>query len=144
MNKICEVSEMEEVRISVKIKLSALWGALMFLYIYADILSLYRPGKLEAALAGRMGPFSVTQGSLFTAALLMLIPAVMVFGSLALKPRVGRWVNIVLGVLYTAVNVSNLVGETWAFYILFGLAEVALTLLIAWTAWQWRNPEGQP
>ena len=95
-------------------------------------------------MAGRMGPFPVTQGSLLTAAILMLIPAVMVFLSLALKPRVGRWANIILGVLYTAVNIGNLVGETWAFYLLFGIVEMALTLLIVGYAWQWRNPEGQP
>ena len=37
-------------------------------------------------MAGRMGPFPVTQGSLLTAAILMLIPGLMVFLSLALKP----------------------------------------------------------
>ena len=93
-------------------------------------------------MAGRMGPFPVTQSSLFTASILMLIPAVMVFLSLALKPRVDRWVSIILGVLYTAVNIGNLVGETWVFYILFGILEVALTLLIVGYAWKWRNSEG--
>ena len=71
----------------------------------------------------------------------MLIPALMVFLSLALKPRVGRWANIVLGLLYTAVNVGNLVGESWAFYILYGIVEIALTLLIVGYAWKWRHPE---
>jgi hypothetical protein len=80
---------------------------------------------------------------LFTASLLMVIPAVMVFLSLTLKPRVGRWANIVLGVLYTCVNISNLIGETWAYYLLSGAVELAATLLIVWYAWTWRNPEGQ-
>ena len=121
-------------------KLSALWASLMFLYIYADIFSLYKPGQVEEMMAGRMGPFPVTQGSLLTAAVLMLIPALMVFLSLALKPRVDRWANIILGVLYTAVNIGNLVGETWAFYILYGIVEMAITLLIVGYAWKWRNP----
>ncbi|MHB0857951.1 MAG: DUF6326 family protein [Anaerolineae bacterium] len=119
-----------------KIKLSALWAALMFLYIYADHFSLFRTGQLAEMMAGRMGPFPVTQESLLTASLLMLIPALMVFLSLALKPQVDRWVNIVLGLLYTAVNIGNLVGETWAFYILFGIVEMALTLLIVGHAWR--------
>jgi cbb3-type cytochrome oxidase subunit 3 len=122
--------------------LSALWVTLMFLYVYADILSFYRPGKMEAAMAGRMGPFPVTQASLLQASILMLIPALMVFLSLALKPGVGRWVNIVLGLLYTAINIGNLVGETWAFYILYGIVEMAITLLIVGYAWKWRNSEG--
>ncbi len=144
MNTINKVTEKEEVKIPVKIKLSALWAALMFLYIYADIISLFRPGQVEEMMAGRMGPFPVTQESLLTASILMLIPAVMVFLSLAFKPKAARWANIILGVLYTAVNIGNLVGATWAFYILFGAVEMALTLLIVGHAWKWRNPEGQP
>jgi cbb3-type cytochrome oxidase subunit 3 len=122
-------------------KLSALWATLMFLYIYADLFSLYRPGHLEEMTAGRMGPLPVTQSSLVAAAILMLIPAVMIFLSLALKPKVGRWANIILGVLYTAVNISNLIGETWAFYLLYGVVEIALTFLIVWYAWQWHPSE---
>ena len=141
MNTINKTSGREAARVPVQMKLSALWAALMFLYIYADHFSLFRPGQLEEMMGGRMGPFPVTQGSLLTAAILMLIPAVMVFLSLALKPRVGRWANIILGLLYTAVNISNLVGETWAYYLLFGIVELVLTLLIAGYAWQWRNPE---
>lgn len=143
MNMITKTTEKEAMRIPVKMLLSALWAALMFLYIYADFFSLHKPGQMEEVMAGRMGPFPVTQASLLTAAILMLIPAVMVFLSLALKPKVGRWANIILGVLYTAVNIGNLVGETWAFYILYGIVEMALTLLIVGYAWRWRNPEGQ-
>jgi len=84
-----------------------------------------------------MGPFPVTQGSLLVAAILMIIPAVMVFLSLTLKPKVDRWANITLGVLYTVVNISNLIGETWTYYMLFGIVEIVLTLLIVWYAWKW-------
>jgi hypothetical protein len=51
-------------------------------------------------------------------------------------------VNVILGGLYTAVNIGNLIGETWAFYILFGIGEMVLTLLIVGHAWKWRNGEG--
>ena len=136
MNTINRTTEEKDVKIPVKIKLSALWAALMFLYIYADIFSLHKPGQVEEIISGRMGPFPVTQGSLLTASILMLIPAMMVFLSLTLKPKVDRWVNIVLGVLYTVVNIGNLVGETWAFYIFFGIVEMALTILIVWYAWK--------
>ena len=144
MNSTHQAIEKEALKVNVKIKLSALWAVLMFLYIYADIFSLYRPGQVEGMIAGRMGFLPVTQGALFSASLLMLIPAAMVFLSLMLKQKVDRWANIILGVLYTAVNIGNLVGETWAFYILFGIVELALTLLIVGHAWKWRNPESQP
>jgi hypothetical protein len=142
MSTINKTTGLEDVKINVKMKLAALWAALMLLYIYADIFSLFRPGHLEKMMEGLMGPFPVTQGSLLVFSILMMIPAVMVFLSLTLKPKVDRWANIILGVLYTLVNVSNLIGETWVYYILFGVVEIALTLLIIRYAWKWRNSEG--
>ena len=138
-----KANDMEDVKINLKIKLSALWAALMFLYIYADIFKLFMPGELEKMISGRQGPLTTTQGSLLTVSILMMIPAFMVFLSLALKVKVNRWVNIILGVVYTLVNISNLIGENWAFYIFYGVAEIALTFLIVGYAWKWRNPESQ-
>ena len=140
MNTINKTTEMEDVKINVKLKLSALWAALMLLYIYADHFSLFRTGQIEEMISGRIGPFPVTQGSLLAFSILMMIPAVMVFLSLALKPTVNRWANIILGVLYTFVNISNLIGETWVYYIVFGVVEIVLTFLIVWYAWKWRTP----
>jgi hypothetical protein len=139
MTSINTTTEGEDLRINVRIKLSALWVAMMLLYIYADILSLFRPGQIEEMIAGKMGPFPVTQGSLFVASTLMIIPAVMVFLSLALQPKVNRWANIIFGMLYTFVNISNLLGETWAYYIFFGIVEIVLTLLIVRYAWKWSS-----
>ena len=142
MNAAAKPTAMEDVRINVKIKLAALWVAMMLLYIYADILSLFRPGQIEEMMKGLMGPFPVTQISLLVASILMIIPAVMVFLSLTLKPTVNRWANITLGLLYSVVNISNLIGETWAYYIFFGIVEIVLTLLIISYAWKWAIPEG--
>jgi len=144
MHANTKTTEPEGTKIDVRLKLSALWIAMMLLYVYGDIFSLFKPGALDDMMAGRMGPFPVTQASLMSAAVLTTIPAVMVFLTLVLKPAAARWSNIILGVLYTLVNISNLIGETWAFYILIGVVELALTLLIAWKAWKWRNLEGQP
>ena len=144
MNTIKKTAEKEDVKISVKIKLSALWAALMLLYIYADIFSLFRPGSIGKMMAGQIGPFPVTQGSLLIFSILMAIPAVMVFLSLTLKPQVNRWVNIILGALYIVVNISNLIGESWAYYISTGVVELLVTLLVVWYAARWPNREVQP
>ncbi len=125
----------------VRIKLSALWVALMLLYIYADILSLFRPGLLDEMIDGFMGPFPVTQASLLIASILMIIPALMVFLSVILKPSVNRWLNISFGGLYILVNISNLIGETWAYYIIFGIVEIVLAFLIVWYSWKWPAPD---
>ena len=137
MTALRKTTQLEDPKINVRMKLSALWVTLMLLYAYADILSLYQPGQLQDMLDGRMGPFPATQGSLASAAVLMVIPALMIFLPLALRPDAARWTNILVGALYTAVNISNLIGETWMFYLLFGVVEIGITLLIIRKAWKW-------
>jgi hypothetical protein len=129
----------EDIKVNTRIKLSGLWVSVMLLYIYADILSLFRPGEVQEILEGRMGPFPATQGSLLTASILMILPALMVFFSLTLNAKANRNVNILFGALYTLVNISNLIGETWVYYLVFGVVEIVMTLLIIWYAWKWPN-----
>ena len=62
MNVISKTTEWGPAKTPVQMKLSALWAALMFLYIYADFFSLYKPGQIEEVMAGRMGPLPITQG----------------------------------------------------------------------------------
>lgn len=127
----------DEPKVTIRTKLSALWAALTLLYVYADLLSLFRPGQIEEMTQGRMGPVEATQATLLVAAIIVVVPALMVFLTLTLKAGLCRWANVVLGVLYTAVNVGNLAGETWAYYLLFGALEIVLTALIVWYAWKW-------
>lgn len=141
MTSIHKAVELEDTKISVKAKISALWVTIMLLYIYADILSLFKPGQLGKILEGFMGPFPATQASLLTAAIMMIIPAIMVILSLTLKAKTNRWANIVTGVLYLLVSISNLIGETWLYYLLFGAVEITLTLLIVRYAWKWNKQE---
>jgi hypothetical protein len=44
----------EDVKIDVKLKLSALWAVLMFLFIYADYQTLLQPGIVEKIIAGEV------------------------------------------------------------------------------------------
>lgn len=128
---------LEDAKVNIKIKLSALWASLMFLYIYADFLSLYKPGELIEVLQGKMGPFEVSQTTLLAASFVVIIPALMVFLSLMLKAKWSRWINIAFGAVFTLINISNLVGEGWAYYILFGVLEIGITLAIFWLALKW-------
>jgi hypothetical protein len=131
------MKKLEDIKINVKLKLSALWVSLMLLYIYADILSLFTPGAVEEMIAGNMGPFPVTQLALFSATIMMAIPALMVFLSLTLNAKMNRWVNVILGTLYTVISIGNLIGETWIYYLSFGVMEIILTLIIVTIAWRW-------
>jgi hypothetical protein len=128
---------LEDVKISVKLKLSALWAGMMFLYVYADVLSLFRPGQLDEVMRGLMGPFRVSQVSLLIASVVVIVPAIMIALSLILEPAANRRANVVLGALFTLINIGNLIGETWIYYLLFGTLEIVLTSLIVLYAWKW-------
>ena len=71
----------------------------------------------------------------------MVIPGVMVFLSLVLKPKVNRRTNIVLGVFYIITNSLSAFTSTWAFFIVYGVIEGALNALIVWYAWKWPEQE---
>ena len=132
---------LDDIRIHVKVKISALWVSVMLCYIYGDYFGLYKPGELQRMLEGTMGPLGpTTQGALLGTAILMAIPSVMVFLSLALKPDPNRWVNIILGVIYTVIMLITMPGA-WTFYIFLGVVEVVLTALIVWYAWKWPKQE---
>lgn len=125
--------------LSVRIKLAAVWTALMFLYVYADLLSFYRPGELAEISAGNMGPFGVSQGTLFIAAVIVTIPALMIVVSAAAPFPLVRQLSLGVGVLYVLVSVSNLIGESWAYYLFFGVLEIGLAALVVAYSYRWHD-----
>lgn len=132
---------LDDIKIHVKIKISALWASVMFCYIYGDYFGLYVPGQLKGMLQGQ-GPIGLTsQATLVAVAILVAAPAVMIFLSLVLLPALNRWVNIVVGTILTVIVLITMPGA-WAFYILLSTVEVVLQLLIVWYAWSWPRQEG--
>jgi hypothetical protein len=132
---------LEDVKISTNIKLSALWAAAMFCYVYGDIFSFFRTGHIADIMAGKMGPFPVSQVSLLGVSIFMGVPAVMVFLSLVLKPKVNRLTNIILGIFYTIANSVSFLTDTWAYFIFLGIVENTFTALIVWYAFKWPKQE---
>ncbi len=135
---------LQDVKINVKIKLSALWVALVFFYLYNDVISFFRGDIIEEVIAGKPGGVEISQTFLFSMAAMMAIPIVMVFLSLALKAKVNRWVNIILGVFHIGVMVTVTLlvpGETWAYYALYMIFEALFIALIIGHAWKWPKQE---
>ncbi len=129
---------LEDVKIPVKVKLAALWASVMFCYVYGDYFDLYTPGKLQGMLEGRMEPLgAVTQGVLFGTSILMVVPSLMIFLSIALQPAISRWLNIAAGLLYSAIMLLIAVSGGWMFYVFLALVEATLTSLVVWHAWCW-------
>ena len=145
MNTNKKTAELEDVKINLKIKLSALWVAVMLCYAYGDILGFMKLGAIEHYIKGIGATGSpITQVTLLGIAIIMAIPSVMVFLSLTLKPKVNRRANIILGIFYTCfIPLSMLIATSVsAFYIFLGIVEVVLTALIVWYAWKWPKQEG--
>jgi Family of unknown function (DUF6326) len=132
----------DDARIGVRIKLSALWVSLLFLYAYGDIFGFLKPGQIEDVVSGEVSGIEITEAFLLAVSVYIAIASVMVFLTLVLRPAVSRWVNLVLAVLYIASIVAAAIGETSAYYLFLSAVEVAVLLLIVWYAWTWPRLEG--
>lgn len=128
---------LEEFRAPTNVALSLLWTSLMFLYIYNDYFSLYSPHTIEGMMAGRIGPLGpATEPVMIGVSLMLAVPALMIFVSVALAPVLSRWLNVVLGLAYTAIEVMTFIGSR-PFYQIVVALEIALTALIVWRALRW-------
>ena len=117
----------------VRIILSGLWVSLMLTYLLGDVLRIFS-GDFTA---GEIGGMQATQAIWMAAALLMLIPIVMLVLSLTLKYPAIRWVTFVAAIILFGFNLIGL--PTYPsvydkFLIIVGLVFNALTV---WYAWKW-------
>ena len=134
-------NELEDIKVSLKLKLAMLWESFMFLYIYVDYFALYKPSKIEDILKGRVFVFDITQGFLLVALASVTIPALMIFLSVALPAKVNRWANIIIAAVYIPFSLFNLAGEAWMQMVFGAVIEVALLCLIIRYAWKWPRIE---
>jgi len=126
-------------KVNVKILLSALWIAVMFIYVYADIKTLFQPEIPQQIISGIVGGMRINQSFLFAAALLMSIPAIMILLSLTLKPGINRWVNIIVSFLHILLIIATrfVPAKIWYYYIYYQSIEAIIHMLIIWYAWKW-------
>lgn len=115
---------LEDVKVGVRLKMSALWIAILFLFAYGDIFGFFKPGQIGDVISGQVSGIKITQVFLLGASVYIAIASVMIFLSLVLKPTVCRWTNIV--------------------FIFLSIAEIGLLLLIVWYAWKWPGRDGGP
>ncbi|GEP93736.1 hypothetical protein SAMN05660909_05693 [Chitinophaga terrae (ex Kim and Jung 2007)] len=131
-------SKLEDYKVNIRIKLSAIWTAIMFCYIYGDYFELYVPKKVEGLLSGQNMLDSPMK--LLLATFILAIPALMIFLSLVLSTKFTKWLNIAVGVFFTLftalVGISSLT-EWRAFYVLLAVIESILTATVVVMAWTW-------
>lgn len=132
--------QLDNFKVNVKIKLAALWTAVMFCYVYGDFFSLFVPGRLQKLMDGHSGVGETTPYSLLSFAVLMTIPSLMIFLSVALKPNANRLLNLITGTLFTLIMLLILatsINKWMLFYGYLALIEVLLTILVIVHAWNW-------
>jgi hypothetical protein len=122
--------------VNVRIKLSALWASMLFVFAYVDLFSLYRRDFRADLEAGEVSGFTINQSFLLGTTVYVVIPSLMVFLALVLRPRVSRIADIALAIVYALTIVAGAIGE-WNYYILGSAVEVALLAAIVYYAWTW-------
>jgi len=138
MNTTTTAGQYQDTKIDVKLVLSALWIAMLIVFAYVDIFGFFRADVLHAALDGKVAVLGLTVDQMFLVftTVYILIPTLMVFLSLVLRPRVNRIANIALSIIYALTIIGGAIGE-WNYYILGSAVEVVLLVAIVRTAWTW-------
>lgn len=127
--------------VNVRIKISASWTSMLFVFAYVDLFSLYRPDFRADLEAGEVGGFAVNRSFLFGVTAYVVIPSLMVLLTLVLRPRLNRIANITLAIAYVVTIITGAVGE-WSYYILGSGIEVGLLAAVVYYAWTWpRQPQ---
>jgi hypothetical protein len=73
---------LEDVKVGVRLKMSALWIATLFLFAYGDIFGFFKPGQIGDVISGQVSGIEITQVCLLGASVYIAIASVMIFLSL--------------------------------------------------------------
>ncbi|WP_420577584.1 DUF6326 family protein [Ekhidna sp.] len=125
-------------KINIKIKLSALWTSLVFCFLYGDYFELYTPGKVDSLLTGNNVLDSPM--TLLIASVILAIPSLMVALSVLLNAKLNRIINISFGILFTLMMLLigiNSMTPWYTFYVFLAFLESLITIFIVWLAWKW-------
>ena len=124
----------------IRIKLSALWIARMLTGIQGDVIRLMDPAVLEDIISGETA-VPVTAEVLASMGILMLIPIAMVFLSLELKYKPTRWLNIIIAVIFIAIDGIGFIMPRPLYENVMGIGYVLFCALIVWFAFKWTEKE---
>ena len=122
-----------------KIKISVLW-IIMGVTMYRCT-SYFDTGGVEKVI----GDITTMQtpGALLLMTLMWLVPMFMAFLSLVLKDSINRWTNLILGIVWTILNIYHVylhftfMAPTVHQLLIVG-STVVFTVLIVWYAWKWK------
>jgi hypothetical protein len=119
--------------VDTRILLSGVWVALMLTYLLGDVLRIFS-GDFKA---GEIMGMQSTQAIWFAAAILMLIPIVMVVLTLTLQYPAIRWVSIVAAIILVGYNLIGLPTYSSSYDKFLLVVGLVFNVLTVWYAWKW-------
>ena len=122
-----------------KIRISVLWIFMAVAMSAHGVLAFMEPGAME-----QIGEMQMGVGMFLFMALFWWVPLVMAVLSVTLKDLANRWTNMILGIVFTALNIFHLIehlAQPSAHQILIIGSTVVVTALIFWHALKWPKQE---
>jgi len=121
-----------------KTKLSVLWLMNTFSIMSMVLLNLFESGDLTHIVP----PLAVDDWSLLLISVGIVVNLAMAFLSQSLADNVNRWLNIVVGAIFSIVGLGVVVSSLMEnpsvvmINVAFG---VVWTVLVVWIAWKWKE-----
>ena len=122
-----------------KIRISVLWIFMAVAMVAHSVLAFMEPGAME-----QIEEMQISVGMFLFMALFWWVPLVMAVLSVTLKDLANRWTNIILGIVFTVLNIFHLIehlADPSAHQILIIGSTVVVTALIFWHALKWPKQE---
>lgn len=117
----------------VQLILSALWISLMLTYLLGDVLRIFAGDFV----AGEIGGEKATQSMWMMAAILMLIPIVMISLTLILPYPMNGWLSIISSVFLFLFNLAGIRGYPSYFDKFLIAVGLVFNVVIVWYAGIW-------
>ena len=130
--------------LDVRIILAVLWVAEVLSSLNGDAYRLSDPITLKSMIENT-GSIVTTPGLLLTMSMIFVVPILMSVLTLILKSSMSRWVNRIIGILYTLIIfafwVLGFVLRSASYEFVWSTAQLVFILLIVWYAWKWPKQE---
>lgn len=117
----------------VQLILAALWISLMLTYLLGDVIRIFAGDFV----AGEIGGEKATQSMWMMAAIIMLIPIVMISMTLILPYPLIQWVNIIVSIFLFIFNLGGIRGYPSHFDRFLIVVGLLFNVMIVWYAWNW-------
>jgi uncharacterized membrane protein YecN with MAPEG domain len=127
-----------------KTRIAVLWVFMAVAMSVHSIMAFMEPGMIEEIMSGQIEGAALTSGMLVFMGLFWLIPLWLAFLSMTLKGSANRWINFILGIIFTILNLWHFIEHLASpspVQILAVGSTVVVTALIAWYAWKWPKEE---